>query len=76
MNSGCLANSSRGGQQHVMQQNKNWIPQLWVKVSFSLNVQDIVNGISYKLMALFTENKGGFDQASGVSEKILSSCPL
>ena len=59
-----------------MQQNKNWIPQLWVKVSFSLNVQDIVNGISYKLMALFTENKGGFDQASGVSEKILSSCPL
>ena len=44
------------------------VPQLWVKASFPLNVQEIVNVTSYKLMALMMQEAGGSDHVSGVSK--------
>jgi len=44
------------------------VPQLWVIASLSLNVQEIVNVISYKLMELIMQKKGGLEHTSGVNE--------
>ena len=54
-----MANSNRGGEQHVMQQNQKLeVPQLWVKDSLPLNVREIANVISYKLIKFFKQKVG------------------
>jgi len=40
-------------------------PQQWVRASFPLNVQGILNGIGYKLMALFMQKAVSFEHVSG-----------
>ena len=47
-----------------MQQKKMEISPLWVKASFSLNAQEIVIVISYKLMRLLMQRDGGFEEAN------------
>ena len=43
------------------------------KASFSLNVREIANDISYKFMALFMQQKGCFDHLNRASKKFTLS---
>ena len=56
-NSGSLTISGRGGQEHIMQQYKEWeyfsfVVELWA--NFPINVYKIKNFIRHKLRSLFT----------------------
>jgi len=48
---------------------------LWVKASFRLNAQEILNGISYKSMMLFMQKEGGIEHMSGASQNIFEFRP-
>ena len=50
------------------------VPQLWVKVSFFLSIREMVDVISYKLMAIFKQKIGGSEHMSRVCKNVLSSC--
>ena len=59
-----------------MQQSKSGCTSAVGKASFSLNVREILNGLSYISITLVVQKEGSFEYTSGASEKFLSSCPL
>ena len=58
-----------------MQWNKKWMPQMWEKAYFPLNVGEIANFKCYNLIALFMQTKGGFDHANAANENVFEFTP-